>query len=148
VKNKPVRLSRSSRKTERGAGQFLARLVVRAAPFALLMSLVLGLGINGLLNAQTSSVGSVVGQVLDTSQAGIPGAKVTVINVGTNAERSTNTSSSGEFSMPNLPPGQYRIRIEKAGFETAVVQPFDLNINEIANKLCRSKSARPLKRLK
>ena len=33
---------RNTRKTERGAGQFLIRFVVRAAPFALLRNLILG----------------------------------------------------------------------------------------------------------
>ena len=40
----PFALLRNTRKTERGASQFLSRLVVRAAPFALLSILLLALG--------------------------------------------------------------------------------------------------------
>lgn len=86
------------------------------------------------LHAQEASSAGVVGQVTDSSQAGVPGAMVRITNLGTNAQRSTTTDTLGNFSLPNLPPARYEIRIEKEGFRTAIVEPFELRIGEIARR--------------
>src|SRR5581483_5448335 len=46
----------------------------------------------------------------------------------------TTTDTLGNFSLPNLPPARYEIRIEKEGFRTAIVEPFELRIGEIARR--------------
>jgi len=85
-------------------------------------------------NAQESTVSGIVGQVTDPTQAAIAGAIVHVINVDTNAERVTESNAQGEFSVPNLPPARYKITVEKPGFATAVVEPFDLRVGETARR--------------
>src|SRR5262245_56308810 len=49
----------------------------------------------------------VTGTVTDSSGAAVPGAKVTAKNVATNVGASTETTSSGDFTIPNLPVGTY-----------------------------------------
>jgi hypothetical protein len=73
--------------------------------------------------------------VLDSTHAGIPGATVTVTNTGTNAKRVATTDEDGRFSVPNLPPATYQIRVELAGFQTADVKAFTLRNGEIARPL-------------
>src|SRR4051812_32394105 len=58
-----------------------------------------------LLRAQGSAAGSLVGLVQDTSGAAVPGATVTVRNLGTNDTRSETTGDGGLFTFPNLRPG-------------------------------------------
>ena len=82
---------------------------------------------------ETTSAG-IVGQVLDASRAAVPDALVTVMNVGTTASRAAKTDAEGAFSIPNLAPAQYQIRIAKEGFQSAVTEPFDLRIGEIARR--------------
>src|SRR5437867_414118 len=82
---------------------------------------------------ETNSAG-IVGRVIDATQAGIPGASVVVTNTGTNAQRSTQTNEVGEFSVPNLPPASYQIKVEKQGFQSAIIEPFELRIGEIARR--------------
>lgn len=69
-----------------------------------------------LARAQTA-FGSIVGTVTDASGASIPGAAVTLTNIGT-AERKTATSSGGgDYQFVNLIPGNYRLEVENRGFK-------------------------------
>ncbi|PWT99325.1 MAG: hypothetical protein C5B51_27395 [Terriglobia bacterium] len=83
--------------------------------------------------AQQTASSGIVGQVTDSTQAAITGATVTVTNTGTRAQRTSVTDAAGSFSIPNLPPATYEIRVEKSGFQTAVVSAFDLPIGQIAH---------------
>src|ERR1700674_3712015 len=85
------------------------------------------------LFADTSSAG-IVGQVVDSTKAGVDDATVTVLNSGTNATRTSRTDAEGAFSIPNLAPARYEIRIERQGFQSAVTEPFALRIGEIARR--------------
>src|SRR6516164_2712355 len=85
------------------------------------------------LGAQQTASSGIVGQVTDATQAAVAGASVIVTNTGTHAVRSAVTDAQGSFSVPNLAPATYDIRVEKAGFQTAVVSAFDLPIGQIAH---------------
>ena len=65
--------------------------------------------------------GRVAGTVTDSSGAVIPGATITIVNLATNANRATQSSSGGEFSVAALAPGAYSARIEAAGFQSQSV---------------------------
>src|SRR5688572_32701436 len=82
--------------------------------------------------SQQSASSGLVGQVTDSSQAAIPGATVTVTNVGTNAQRTTVTDGEGRFSIPALPPATYHIKVELQGFQTAELPTFVLRQGETA----------------
>src|SRR5207244_7249744 len=62
----------------------------------------------------------------------LPGASVTVINTGTNAQRTAVTDADGRFSIPNLPPAVYRIHVELSGFQTVELKDVRLTNGEIA----------------
>src|SRR5256714_6986098 len=65
--------------------------------------------------------GTILGTVTDPQGAVIPGAKVTVHNVNTALERTTQTSADGSYSVPELPIGTYNITATQSGFQTAVI---------------------------
>src|SRR5215467_9846548 len=69
--------------------------------------------------AQESASSGIIGQVLDSSKAGVPGATITVTHIGTNAQRVTQSDSEGRFSVPNLPPATYTVKVELSGSQTA-----------------------------
>lgn len=73
--------------------------------------------------------GSMVGTVTDQSKAVIPGAKVTITEVGQSASRTTLTDGSGNYSFPQVPPGTYRIMVEKSGFTTGIRNDVPLDVN-------------------
>jgi hypothetical protein len=66
-----------------------------------------------------STFGTILGTVRDQSEALIPGSAVTVQNVGTSVRRMVVTDETGSYTVPNLEPGTYRVRIEVAGFQVA-----------------------------
>jgi len=82
--------------------------------------------------AQESASSGIVGQVTDATRGALPGATVTAINMGTNAQRTATTDADGRFSIPNLPPANYTIRVELAGFQTVELKEFTLRNGEVA----------------
>jgi hypothetical protein len=68
------------------------------------------------LVAQTA--GSIAGVVSDPSGALVQGAKVTAANEATGAVRDAETNTSGYYSLTNLVPGTYTVKVEKQGFQT------------------------------
>jgi hypothetical protein len=73
----------------------------------------------GVAFAQTPAA-SIAGRVFDPSHAVIVDATVVAVNADTNGARQTNTDTAGEYVLTNLPPGPYRIEVEKAGFRKLV----------------------------
>lgn len=71
------------------------------------------------LSAQTFR-GTILGTVTDAQRAVVAGAKVTVKNVGTGLERTTETSADGSYALPELPIGTYTVTVTLTGFQTFV----------------------------
>jgi hypothetical protein len=69
------------------------------------------------LDAQVAT-GTVLGNVTDTSGAAVPGANVTAINVDTQFSRSTTSDADGQYTLPLLPLGNYRVDVTLDGFKT------------------------------
>lgn len=80
-----------------------------AAVFCLLVSSSLVFG--------QAVTGSLVGNVNDAGGAAIAGAKVTITETNTGIARSATTNSDGGYVMPYLPPGVYKVEVEKQGFK-------------------------------
>jgi hypothetical protein len=64
--------------------------------------------------------GEIQGTVLDTSNAGVSAAKVTIKRVDTGNIRVVFANQYGEFAAPQLEIGEYEVTIEKAGFKTHI----------------------------
>lgn len=75
--------------------------------------------------------GNVVGTVYDTSGAVIPGATVTVKNVGTAVEHQATTNSNGQFTVTQLQPGTYTVAAQHEGFKRVQQAPFALDVNQV-----------------
>jgi outer membrane receptor protein involved in Fe transport len=71
------------------------------------------------LSAQTFR-GSILGTVTDASGAVISGATVKARNSGTGLERTTQTTTDGNYTISELPIGTYSVTITQPGFETSV----------------------------
>ena len=70
--------------------------------------------------AQTPT-GGIDGTVADQSNAVIPGATVAITEKATARVINLTTNESGRYSVRNLLPGVYELRIEAAGFNTPSV---------------------------
>jgi hypothetical protein len=83
-----------------------------------------------LISQAQSPTAVVNGQVRDTSGAAVPNASVEVINDATSARYTTETNDEGIYSLPNLPPGTYHIRVSKIGFKAVVHPEITLNVQD------------------
>jgi len=71
---------------------------------------------------------TVTGTVSDSSGAMVPGANVAIRNTATNVTARTSTNSAGLYFIPALPPGEYDVTSEKAGFRPARVTKLRLTV--------------------
>jgi hypothetical protein len=76
--------------------------------------------------------GTFTGTVTDPTGAVIPEVKITVTNIQTNATAESVTNAAGQYTVPNLPVGQYRIRFEAQGFKANVREGITLNVAQVA----------------
>ncbi len=93
--------------------------------FTLLISVQYGL-------AQTFR-GSIDGTVTDATGAVVSGAQVEAIDSATGSKHDTTSSSSGEFSFPDLPLGAYTITSSASGFGTVKVDKVPVSAGVVYN---------------
>src|SRR5262249_6037716 len=92
----------------------LTALGILTALFAIML-------ISGTAVAQTET-GQISGTVTDQTNAVIAGATIRAKSLETKAERETTTSAGGNYTITNLQPGVYEVRLEAPGFSTKVVK--------------------------
>jgi hypothetical protein len=73
---------------------------------------------------------SLTGRVTDPSKARIVGAKVCVTSSGTDIRNEATTNTAGEYYLPNLLPGTYRIEVEKPGFKRLIKPDVILHVQD------------------
>ena len=73
---------------------------------------------------------TLVGTVEDATKAVIPGATVVARNLATNLQWTGVSGAAGEFTIPNLPPGQYNVTAEKPGFRKLEETGIELQIDQ------------------
>jgi hypothetical protein len=67
-----------------------------------------------------SAQGQIGGQVTDSSGGTVPGATVTVANLGTQATRVLITNNAGEYVAAGLDPGVYSVTVEAKSFRKII----------------------------
>jgi hypothetical protein len=82
--------------------------------------------------AQSQTTGRIAGTVRDANDAVIVGAEVTVTSLATAEERKVTTDAEGDYSVPFLSPGAYRIRVAAGGFNSALFDSVRVVITETA----------------
>src|SRR5579864_886547 len=82
------------------------------------------------LYGQSSSTATITGQVVDSQGAVIANATVTATNVATGVGRSTRTTGTGDYTIPNLVPGTYNVKVEAAKFAAGSAKDVVLNVGD------------------
>jgi hypothetical protein len=104
----------------------VARRAVRSA--ALLTA---ALAFAGVAAAQTPSA-TIVGRIVDASDAVVSDASIHVRNVNTNEVRTAISQADGGYTVSNLPPGTYEVTIEKPGFKPLRESHLELLVEQTA----------------
>lgn len=79
--------------------------------------------------AQSPTTGQITGVVKDPSGAVIGSANITLTSVA-GIERVAASDAAGRYALSLLPPGNYRLEAEKAGFGKATVRDVAVRITE------------------
>src|SRR5258708_6914511 len=98
----------------------------------LVISLVLTFGmvlsISAAAQDQGAARGNLGGLVYDSTKALVPGAQVTI--TGPIGSLTQTTTEEGSFLFSTLIPGNYSIKVQKAGFKVASVKSAEVLINK------------------
>ncbi len=71
------------------------------------------------------------GHVSDPSGAAVVGAQIRLVNTGTAVERSVSTNQDGDFEIPDLLRGTYRLTVSVAGFKSFIAENIELESSQI-----------------
>ncbi len=82
------------------------------------LALLLMLGVLPLA-AQNSSLNGVV---TDAHGAAVPTAAIKIVNTDTSATRASISNDRGEYEVVQVPPGRYKLTVEKPGFRLHVTE--------------------------
>ncbi len=75
--------------------------------------------------------GSIVGTVEDPTGAVVPNATITITSSATGAIRETTSDNAGRYSILNVLPGTYEMKITATGFRTLVRTGVEVTINTV-----------------
>src|ERR1700675_528240 len=91
--------------------------------------LLVGVVLRGMLLAQSADA-SLTGRITDPNKRVIAAATITVINTGTGIHYQGLTNETGTYYISDLPPGRYRIEVEKLGFKAVIQSGVDLHVQD------------------
>src|SRR5579862_4958118 len=101
---------------------------LRFGNWALLTVLGMLLSLPLAAHAQTY-FGAIAGNVTDSTGAAVPGAKVTVTNVGTNSTMTATTTGHGSYSIPQLAIGTYEVHVTATNFKEFISTGVDVHVS-------------------
>ena len=81
------------------------------------------------LHAQTTAVAQVSGTVTDQSGAALPHAQVIITETDKGAVHTTTTDAKGNYVLPDLPVGPYRLEVTAPGFKDYLQNNIVLVVN-------------------
>jgi hypothetical protein len=76
--------------------------------------------------------GSIVGNVTDSSGATVPGATVTITSKETNLTREATTNETGSYSLVNVLPGTYDVKISLQGFREVLRSNVPVTVGQLS----------------
>lgn len=83
------------------------------------------------LAAAQESRGTVTGRVIDASGAAVPGAAIQLVNTATSAAIAAQSNQDGNYSIPFVVPGTYRLLVEAAGFKKYERTSVPVRVNDV-----------------
>lgn len=95
---------------------------------AISLSLILALSFSAAAQLGTASIR---GTVSDPNGAAVAQARVIVKNKATGQTREATTDEDGVYTIQNLLPAAYELRVEVKGFAAAVIDSIDVRVGEV-----------------
>jgi Carboxypeptidase regulatory-like domain len=74
--------------------------------------------------------GTLSGQILDAGSAAVPGAQVVATDIDTGAKYETRSTAEGQYTLPFLAPGYFRLSASANGFKRYIRDRVRVSANE------------------
>jgi hypothetical protein len=75
--------------------------------------------------------GSILGTITDSQGGVLPGATVTITNLGTNVAQRVTTDGEGRYRVGYLISGSYSVGAELQGFKVSVRKPIEVRVGDV-----------------
>src|ERR1051325_4629623 len=92
---------------------------------------VLFLSAHAAFGQAQSNAADIQGTIKDANNAVVANANVTARNPNTNVTRNATSNDDGLYRIINIPPGDYEITVEAAGFKKAVLPRSEEHTSEL-----------------
>jgi hypothetical protein len=122
---------RSIEKSENTGNRILSRVQCKSALLFLSLLLTVMWATTAIAQYTTARLS---GSVQDKSGAAIPGATVTVEQIGTGYKQQVKSGQAGEYLFPSLPVGGYQLTVEMTGFGTYLQKGIGLEVGQAASQ--------------
>ena len=93
--------------------------------------LAIGIVLVGVSSALAQEA-SIIGTVTDETKALLPGVTVTITELSSGNQYTAVSNEKGEYRLPTVPPGTYKIQAELPGFSTVVLDKVELLVGQHA----------------
>src|SRR5438477_3462384 len=80
--------------------------------------------------AFANELASISGRITDSQGLVLPAVKVEAVNINTNVAYSGESNGDGLYRIPSVPPGVYRIIVQKNGFSQIVKPNVELHVQD------------------
>ncbi len=77
-----------------------------------------------------SNAGELLGSVADQTGAVMENARLSLIDESRGFQREVSSGPEGRFSFPAVPPGRYKLRVERSGFSTKVIEGVEIRVGD------------------
>ena len=98
------------------------------------------LGLAALAVPASAQTGMIKGKVVDAQNKPVEGAKVTLQQVDTNSKFELRTKKNGEYMQIGMPPGNYKVTVEKDGLSVSKPAHVSLDMTELDFSLTKGGS--------
>src|SRR5215831_8193027 len=98
--------------------------------FSFVVALALTLTVFGLSTPAQTNKGTITGTVTDAKGGVVAGATVTTTNTQTNAARVVTTNDRGNYEIPLLDVGVYKITVSATGFKSTTLDNVELHVGD------------------
>lgn len=88
------------------------------------------LSLSGTVVMFGQTAGSVAGRLTDPTGAQLAQTEVTLTEVATSSVRTTQTTSAGDYTFTEVPPGTYKIQAKHSGFKIVQSDSFEVQVQQ------------------
>lgn len=81
--------------------------------------------------AFADELATISGRITDPHGLVVAGVKIDATNINTNLTYSGETNADGLYRIPNIPPGPYRVIVQKTGFAQILKPDVDLHVQDL-----------------